>query len=298
MQHQCYGWHCRFTNPDLQRDGDSDSIDDNRKTPAITVALKGGAQIVRPRYGRPVATGRINQSIKQSGPDRKFGDDDCGFAAKGANLTIEQIPALFVGGDRGIRSQDAYCGIISLWSIVWKRKIFAEKSAVRWTMTQNWKTLTSPMYGLIRKLLWWPSHPDLADRPAPWSTTAPCVAVRKSSKREGFSRLEKSRATIALNGLSWDAALHRPGPIAGANDDFKIVFKFASGRRITTVYSSATMGRDRPRWGVFHNHCYRRDCLHRTAKLTQWTAQWPIDVDESFEPTQGEVRAAGPPDHS
>jgi len=259
---------------------DSDSIDDNRNNLAITV--ESGAQIVR-TDGRPVQLEGSNQSINNQGLIES-GDDDA-IRGKGANLTIDNSGTIR-GGDRGIRLQDD----ADNFTLINREngKIFAENQAVRLDNDAELENVNITNYGLIES-----TDGRAIQTRGPGGTVINHGTLRGGEEvveaREDFTL--ENRGTIALNGLSWDAAT-QTWTNAGANDDQDGV-QFASG---TADNHGVILGTDDGidlDEGRVHNHATGVIVSTGTASDSMDGGSG-IDVDESFEPTQGEVRAAGP----
>ncbi len=259
---------------------DSGNINDNRDNLAVTI--QSDAQIVR-ASGRPVQLGGSNQSVNNQGL-LESGDSD-GIRGKGANLTIDNSGTIR-GGDRGIRLQDN----ADNFTLINREsgKIFAENQAVRLDDDFALENAQIINYGLIES-----ANGRAIQTRGPGSTVVNYGTLRGGEEvieaREDFTL--ENRGTIALNGLSWDAAT-KTWTNAGATDDEDGV-QFASGEANNYgVILGSDDGIDIDE-GKVTNHA-------TGVIVSTGSASDPldggngIDVDSLYEPLVGEVREAGP----
>lgn len=269
------------TNPALTCTAtDSGNIDDNRDHLSVTV--ESDAEIVRAE-GRPVQLGGSAQSVDNKGLIES-GDDDA-IRGKGANLTVHNS-GIIRGGDRGIRLQDDADGF-TLNNLA-TGEIFARRQAVRLDNGDALEDAVITNHGLIRS-----TDGRAVQSRGPGGTVINHGTLRGGEEvveaREDFTL--ENRGTIALNGLDWDAVT-QTWTNEGATDDEDGV-QFSSGRADNHgVILGTDDGIDIDE-GVIHNHA--------TGVIVSTGAQDDplvggngIDVDETFEPTVGEDRAAGP----
>ena len=259
---------------------DSGNINDNRNNLSVTV--ESGAQIVR-ATGRPVQLEGSNQSLNNQGLIES-GDDDA-IRGKGVNLTIDNSGTIR-GGDRGIRLQDD----ADNFTLINREsgKIFAKNQAVRLDNDAELENAHITNYGLIQS-----TDGRAIQSRGPGGTVINYGTLLGGEEvveaREDFTL--ENHGTIALNGLSWDADT-QTWTNTGATDDEDGV-QFASG---TADNHGVILGTDDGidlDEGKVHNHA-------TGVIVSTGTASDPldggngIDVDETFEPTQGDDRAAGP----
>ena len=259
---------------------DSGNINDDRDNLSVTV--ESGAQIVRAN-GRPVQLEGSNQSLNNQGLIES-GDDDA-IRGNGANLTIDNSGTIR-GGDRGIRLQDD----ADNFTLINREsgKIFAENQAVRLDNDAELENAHITNYGLIQS-----TDGRAIQSRGPGGTVINHGTLLGGEEvieaREDFTL--ENHGTISLNGLSWDAGT-QTWTNAGATDDEDGV-QFASGEANNYgVILGSDDGIDIDE-GKVHNHA-------TGVIVSTGTASDPlvggngIDVDSLYEPTQGEVRTAGP----
>jgi hypothetical protein len=259
---------------------DSGNIDDDRDNLSVTVA--SDAEISR-AGGRPVQLGGSGQSIDNQGLIQS-GDDDA-IRGKGANLTVDNSGTIR-GGDRGIRLQDN----ADNFTLINREsgEIFARRQAVR---LDNGDALEDAMitnFGLIQS-----TDGRAVQSRGPRGTVINHGTLLGGEEvveaREDFTL--ENRGTIALNGLSWDPGT-QTWSNAGATDDEDGV-QFASGQADNYgVILGTDDGIDIDE-GRVHNHATGVIVSTGSASNSLEGGNG-IDVDETFEPTVGDDRPAGP----
>ncbi|THK42703.1 hypothetical protein E8Q33_03545 [Methylophaga sp. SB9B] len=258
----------------------SGNINDKRNN--LSVTIESDAEIIRAN-GRPVQLEGSNQSVNNQGLIESGNDD--AIRGKGANLTIDNSGTIR-GGDRGIRLQDD----ADNFTLINREsgKIFAENQAVRLDNDAELENAHITNYGLIQS----------TDGRAIQSRGAGGTVINHGTLRGGEEVIEarenftlENRGTVALNGLSWDADT-KTWTNAGATDDEDGV-QFASG---TADNYGVILGTDDGidiDEGRVHNHA--TGVIVSTGSASDpLNGGSGIDVDALFEPTQGEVRDAGP----
>lgn len=259
---------------------DSGNINDNRDNLSVTV--ESGAQIVR-ASGRPVQLEGSNQSLNNQGLIES-GDDDA-IRGKGVNLTIDNSGTIR-GGDRGIRLQDDADNFILINRE--SGKIFAENQAVRLDNDAELENAHITNYGLIQS-----TDGRAIQSRGPGGTVINHGTLLGGEEvveaREDFTL--ENHGTIALNGLSWDADTQTWTNTGATNDEDGV--QFASGEANNYgVILGTDDGIDLDE-GKVHNHATGVIVSTGTAS-DSLDGGSGIDIDETFEPTQGDDRAAGP----
>ncbi|WP_292414118.1 MULTISPECIES: hypothetical protein [unclassified Methylophaga] len=259
---------------------DSGNINDNRNN--LSVTIESDAEIIR-ASGRPVQLEGSNQSVNNQGLIESGNDD--AIRGKGANLTIDNSGTIR-GGDRGIRLQDD----ADNFTLINREsgKIFAENQAVRLDNDAELENAHITNYGLIQS-----TDGRAIQSRGPGGTVINHGTLRGGEEvieaREDFTL--ENRGTVALNGLSWDADT-KTWTNTGATDDEDGV-QFASG---TADNYGVILGTDDGidiDEGRVHNHA--TGVIVSTGSASDpLNGGSGIDVDALFEPTQGEVRDAGP----
>jgi hypothetical protein len=261
---------------------DSGNIDDDRDNLSVTV--ESDAKIVRTE-GRPVELGGSGQSIDNQGLIQS-GDDDA-IRGKGANLTVDNSGTIR-GGDRGIRLQDN----ADNFTLINREsgEIFARRQAVR---LDNGDALEDAMitnFGLIQS----------TDGRAVQSRGPRGTVINHGTLLGGEEVVEaredftiENHGTIAIRGLEWDTTTRRwsiDGSIATDDEDG---VQFASG---TAHNYGVILGTDDGidiDEGQVHNHA--TGVIVSTGSASDpMEGGSGIDVDETFEPTVGDDRPAGP----
>lgn len=261
---------------------DSDNIDDNRNSLSVTV--ESGAQVVRAE-GRPVELSGSNQSVDNRGLIES-GDDDA-IRGRGANLTVDNSGTIR-GGDRGIRLQDDADG----FTLVNQEsgEIFARRQAVRLDNDAELENAVITNRGLI----------ESTDGRAIQSRGPGGTVVNHGSLRGGEEVVEaredftlENHGTIALRGLEWDATTSTWSADSAVATDDEDGVQFASG---TADNHGVILGTDDGidlDEGRVHNHA--TGVIVSTGSASDpLNGGSGIDVDETFEPTLGEDRPAGP----
>ncbi|WP_330110192.1 hypothetical protein [Methylophaga thalassica] len=259
---------------------DSNNIDDKRDNLSVTV--ENGAEIVDEK-DRPVQLKGSNQTVYNYGLIES-GDDDA-IRAKGANLTIDNS-GMIIGGDRGIRLQDK----ASNFTLINREtgQIFAENQAVRLDDDTELKNAHITNYGQIE------SEKGRAIQSRGAGTTVINYGTLRGNEevveaREDFTL--ENHGTIALNGLSWNAAT-KTWTNTGATDDEDGV-QFASG---TADNYGVILGTDDGidiDEGKVHNHA-TGVIVSTGTESDPLNGGNGIDIDPLFEPNVGDVRTAGP----
>ncbi|WP_036860731.1 hypothetical protein [Porticoccus hydrocarbonoclasticus] len=261
---------------------DSGNIDDDRNNLSVTV--ESDAQIVRTE-GRPVQLGGSDQSVDNQGLIES-GDDDA-IRGTGANLTVDNSGTIR-GGDRGIRLQDD----ADNFTLINREsgEILARNQAVRLDNGDELENANITNYGLIES-----TEGRAIQSRGPGGTVINHGTLRGGEEvveaREDFTI--ENRGTIALRGLEWNATT-RSWSIDGsiATDDEDGV-QFASG---TLDNHGVILGTDDGidiDEGRVHNHA--TGVIVSTGSASDsMDGGSGIDVDTLFEPTQGDVRPAGP----
>ncbi|WP_438957895.1 hypothetical protein [Porticoccus sp.] len=226
------------------------------------MTVESDAQIVRTE-GRPVQLGGSDQSVDNQGLIES-GDDDA-IRGTGANLTVDNSGTIR-GGDRGVRLQDD----ADNFTLINREsgEIFARRQAVRLDNGDELENANITNYGLI----------ESTEGRAIQSRGSGGTVINHGTLRGGEEVVEaredftiENRGTIAIRGLEWDAT-NRSWSIDGsiATDDEDGV-QFASGTA--------------DNHGVIVSTGSASDSMDGGSG---------IDVDTLFEPTQGDVRLAGP----
>ena len=267
-------------NPTLICTGtDADPIDDGRD--ALSVTIESGAAIID--TGRPVELTGSDQVLDNSGLIESADDD--AVRGKGADLTIENAGTIR-GGERGIRLQDAADGFTLNNRAT--GAIFAVEQAVRLDNGDALENATITNEGLIES-----SEGRAIQSRGPGTTIINTGTLRGGEEvveaRERFSLV--NNGTIAINGLSWDSDTQE-WTNADAPDDEDGV-QFAGGRADNHGVILGTDDGIDVDEGEIHNHA-------TGVIVSTGSASDPldggsgIDVDETFGPTVGDDRVAGP----
>lgn len=260
----------------------SGNIEDDRNNLSVTV--ESDAQIVRTE-GRPVQLGGSDQSVDNQGLIES-GDDDA-IRGTGASLRIDNSGTIR-GGDRGIRLQDDADNFTLMNQE--SGEIFARRQAIRLDNGDALENTNITNHGLIES-----TDGRAIQSRGPGGTVRNQGTLRGGEEvveaREDFTI--ENRGTIAIRGLEWDTPT-RSWSIDGsiATDDEDGV-QFASG---TADNYGVILGTDDGidlDEGQVHNHA-------TGVIVSTGSASNPleggsgIDVDETFEPTVGDDRPAGP----
>ncbi|GGY73123.1 hypothetical protein GCM10007071_20300 [Marinobacter zhanjiangensis] len=229
--------------------------------------------------------GGSDQSVNNLGLIES-GDDDA-IRGKGANLTVDNSGTIR-GGDRGIRLQDNADNFTLINQA--SGEIFARRQAVRLDNDDELKNADIKNYGLI----------ESTDGRAIQSRGPGGTVINNGTLRGGEEVVEaredftiENHGTIAIRGLGWDAAAGTwsiDGSVATDDEDG---VQFASGEADNYgVILGTDDGIDLDE-GRVHNHA--TGVIVSTGSASDpMDGGSGIDVDETFEPTVGDDRAAGP----
>ena len=247
----------------------------------LSVTVESGAEITD--TGRPVELTGSDQFLDNSGLIESVDDD--AVRGKGENLRVDNAGTIR-GGDRGIRLQDDADGF-TLNNLA-TGEIFARRQAVRLDSGDKLKDPTITNFGLIES-----TEGRAIQSRGPGTTITNHGTLRGGEEvveaREGFTL--ENHGTIAIRGLTWDATTRNwTKDDAVATDDEDGV-QFAGG---TVDNHGVILGTDDGidvDEGTIRNHATG---VIVTAGPDDDASKGGIDIDETFGPTVGDDRPAGP----